>query len=67
MNKHESNANKHWTDAEVARLNKLVQQNTPTRIIGLELGRTESAIYSEASKKGISLKPVNQSPYNRKK
>jgi hypothetical protein len=30
------------------------------------MGRTESAIYARASQLGLSLKPVNQSPYNRR-
>jgi hypothetical protein len=67
MNKHESNANKHWANAEVARIEKLTQQNTPTRIIALKLERTENAVRSKASDEGISLKPTNQSPYNRRK
>ena len=42
-------------------------QNTPTRVIGLKLGRTPEAIYTKASQEDISLKPTNQSPYNRSK
>ncbi|MGA2915117.1 MAG: hypothetical protein ABSE89_03730 [Sedimentisphaerales bacterium] len=61
------NNGKEWTKTDVAKLEKLVDQNTPTRVIGLKLGRTEDAIYSEASKEGISLKPTNQSPYNRRR
>ncbi|MGO9146444.1 MAG: hypothetical protein ACLQDF_08745 [Desulfomonilia bacterium] len=53
-----------WTDKQVDQLQKLVKQNTPTRVIGLKLGRTEDTIYSNASEEGISLKPTNQSPYN---
>ncbi|MBK6914324.1 MAG: hypothetical protein IPH11_11970 [Ignavibacteriales bacterium] len=45
----------------------MAKQNTPTRVIGLKLGRTEESIRSKASEFNISLKPVNQSPYNRKK
>jgi hypothetical protein len=33
----------------------------------LELGRTEDAVRSKASQEDISLKPTNQSPYNRRK
>jgi len=40
-----------------------VRENTPTRVIGLKLGRTEAAIYKKASELGLSLKPTNQSPY----
>jgi len=67
MAKKPANSGKPWTGSQVAQLKVLVRQNTPTRVIGLKLSRTEDAIYSEASKEGISLKPTNQSPYNRRK
>ena len=38
-------------------------QNTPTRVLGLHLGRTEDAVRSRAGELGVSLKPTNQSPY----
>lgn len=66
MTKSNKNSGKPWTLADVRKLKALIVQNTPTRVIGLELGRTENAIYAEASKENISLKPTNQSPYNRK-
>ncbi len=40
----------------------LISQNTPTRIIGLKLDRSEDAIYSKVSDLGLSLKLTNQSP-----
>jgi hypothetical protein len=52
-----------WTDDEVQRLRELARGNTPTRIIGLKLGRTPAAVQSKASAVGISLKPPNRSPY----
>ena len=52
-----------WTDEDVAQLKQLALENTPTRVIGLKLGRSEEAIYSKASAEGISLAPANQSPY----
>jgi hypothetical protein len=67
MTKSTRNTGKHWTRAEVGQLNNLAAQNTPTRVIGLKLGRTEEAVRSKASEKGVSLKPTNQSPYNRRK
>jgi hypothetical protein len=67
MAKKPSHHHEPWTKQEVKKFEQLVRQNTPTRVIGLKLGRTENAIYSEASKEGISLKPPNQSPYNRRK
>lgn len=51
-----------WSAQEVQALKKLIRENTPTRLIGLKLGRSESAIYAKASAMGLSLKPTNQSP-----
>lgn len=65
MSKSTRNSGKPWTSQEVKQLEKLADQNTPTRVIGLKLGRTEAAIYSKASAEDISLKPTNQTPYNR--
>lgn len=67
MSKSTRNTGKHWTPAEVKQLKALANQNTPTRVIGFKLGRTEGSIYNKASEKGIGLKPTNQSPYNRSK
>ncbi len=44
-----------------------VRQNTRTRLIASKLGRTEGAVYQHASAIGASLRPTNQSPYNRRK
>jgi hypothetical protein len=52
-----------WTSDEVARLRKLAKENTPTRVIGMKLGRSESSVRSKAQSIKLSLKPVNQSPY----
>jgi len=60
-----SNHGKAWTRQDVQKLEKLADGNTPTRVIGLKLDRTEDSIRSKAAEEGISLKPVNQSPYNR--
>lgn len=61
------NTGKRWTPTEVKELKTLAKQNTPTRVIGLKLGRTEDSIRSKASEQRVSLKPTNQSPYNRRK
>ena len=66
MAKKPENNNKEWTSQDNAQLKQLVRQNTPTRVIGLKLARTEDAVRSHASQEGISLKPTNQSPYNRR-
>ncbi len=61
------NSGKRWAPTDVKQLEKLAAGNTPTRVIGLKLGRTEDAVRNRASQEGISLKPTNQSPYNRRK
>lgn len=67
MAKTDRNSGNPWLKGEIQRLKTLVKQNTPTRVMGLKLGRTPGAIYAKASEEGISLKPTNQSPYNRRK
>jgi hypothetical protein len=54
---------KPWTEEQLQQLRKLANENTPTRLMGLKLGRTEGSIRSKAASEGISLKPANQSPY----
>jgi hypothetical protein len=66
MPKYTRNSGKEWTNADRRELKKLASENTPTRVIGLKLGRTEAAVRSQASAEKISLKPTNQSPYNRR-
>jgi hypothetical protein len=66
MSKPPANHNKPWSTAHRAELRRLAAGNTPTGLIAYKLQRTEDAVYSEASQLKISLKPVNQSPYNRR-
>ena len=66
MSKSNRNSGNQWSNKEVATLKDLARGNTPTRVIGLKLGRTSDAVYAKASEKGISLGPTNQSPYNRR-
>ncbi len=61
------NANKPWDSKDEQKLSQLAKKNTPTRVMGLLLGRSENSIYSKASQLGVSLDPTNQSPYNRRK
>lgn len=61
------NAGQPWTKDDLRTLKQLVKENTPTRVIGLKLGRTPASVRIKASNEGISLKPTNQSPYNRRK
>ena len=62
-----SNTGKRWTPTQLRQLRQLARQNTPTRVIGLKLGRTENAVRTKASEKGVSLKLKNQSSYYRRK
>lgn len=63
MSQSDRNTGKPWTPEDEKSLKQLVQENTPTRVIGLKLGRTEDAIYAKAKELGVSLKPANQSPF----
>lgn len=67
MSKSTRNSGKAWTPAQKAAIRKLAKQNTPTRVIGLKLGRTPGSVQAQASRQGTSLRPTNQSPYNRRK
>lgn len=67
MAKSTRNAGKRWSAADAKQLRQLARENTPTRVIGLKLGRSAAAIQSKASDLNVSLKPTNQSPYNRRK
>ncbi|HNT26573.1 MAG TPA: hypothetical protein PKH10_00205 [bacterium] len=66
MSKSTRNTGNSWTPEEMVYLRMLAAQNTPTRVIGLKLGRTEAAVRAKASDLGLSLKPTNQSPYGTK-
>ena len=59
------NAGKYWTEDDIARLRQLARENTPTRVMALKLDRTADAVSAKARDIGLSLKPTNQSPYNR--
>lgn len=67
MAKYNRNTGKSWSSLEQSKLAQLARQNTPTRVIGLKLGRTPEAVRGMAQKLGVSLRPTNQSPYNRHK
>ena len=67
MAKSPVNYGKQWTSADVSQLKQLAKHNTPTRVIGIKMGRTEDAVRNKASESDVSLKPTNQSPYNRRK
>jgi hypothetical protein len=67
MSKSTRNTGKQWTPSDDQALRQMARENTPTRVIGFKLGRTEQAVRTHASEEGVSLKPTNQSPYNRRK
>jgi hypothetical protein len=56
-----------WTPEDDQQLEDLASHNTPTRLIALKLERTEDAVRQHALEVNVSLKPTNQSPYNRRK
>lgn len=66
MRKEPPNHHHPWTPAEDRRLRELASGNTPTRVIGLKLGRTPDSICTRASARGVSLRPTNRSPYGRR-
>lgn len=67
MPKYIRNAGKQWTSQEEKKLVRLAKENTPTRVIGLKLGRPVGGVRGKAQELDISLRPTNQSPYNRRK
>lgn len=67
MAKSTRNTGKAWGAGDKRALRDMAKGNTPTRVIGLKLGRTEAAVRSQAAKQNVSLKPTNQSPYGSKK
>jgi hypothetical protein len=66
MSKSTRSSGTRWSAGDADALRSLAKGNTPTRVIGLKLGRTESAVRSKAGELGVSLKPTNQSPYGRR-
>ncbi|GAB3953937.1 hypothetical protein GCM10029976_095120 [Kribbella albertanoniae] len=58
-----SNAEKPWTEEELARLGKLAALNIPPCVIGIRLGRPEAAVQQKATQAGIELEPRNRPPY----
>ncbi|HEV2629153.1 MAG TPA: hypothetical protein VGV41_10955 [Pseudolabrys sp.] len=65
--KYKRRSRERWTTQEVRQLRSLARGNTPTGVISLKLQRPPAAIRSKAQREGISLKPANRSPYNRRK
>jgi hypothetical protein len=57
------NSGQEWSDADVEQLRELAGSNTPTRLIGLKLGRTEDSVRDKARELELSLAPANRPPY----
>jgi hypothetical protein len=56
-----------WSKEDLKQLKALARENTPTGVLSVKLERPETAIRSKAHREGISLRPTNRSPYNRRK
>jgi hypothetical protein len=67
MAHYKRNVGKPWTPTAERQLTQLAHKNTPTRVIGFKLGRTPDGVQAKAQELGVSLRPPNQSPYNRQK
>ena len=48
MAKYNRNSGKPWSKSDTTQLKDLAKKNTPTRVIGLKIGRTEDAVRSKA-------------------
>jgi hypothetical protein len=56
-----------WSKDDIKQLKMLARQNTPTGVLSMKLQRPEGAIRSKAHREGISLRPTNRAPYDRRK
>lgn len=52
-----------WTREENEQLIEMARKHMPTKTIADRFNRTESAIRSQASKQGVSLRPPSRSAY----
>lgn len=66
MAKTPPNSGKAWSASDVKQLKQEIKQNTPTRVMGLHLGRSPEAVQQKANDLGLSTKPTNQRPYGTK-
>ncbi len=67
MSKTPKNHGEPWIPPENAQLRQLSREKTPIRVVGLKLGHTKASVRSQAHREDVSLKPTNQSQYNRQK
>lgn len=66
MAKIPENHGKGWTSKDEAKLKNLINENTPTRVMGFKLERTPAAVQKHANDLNLSTRPTNQSPYGTK-
>lgn len=52
-----------WSKDDDKMLKTLIRQNTPTRVMGLKLKRTEGAVRQRAKNLHLSLRPTNRPAY----
>lgn len=67
MAKKPANSGKDWSRVDVTQLRKEIRKNTPTRVMGIHLKRSPSAVQQKANELGLSTNPTNRSPYGTKK
>lgn len=67
MRRYIRNSGKSWTNTDIKNLKNLARENTPTRVIGLKLGRTAEAVRSKACTVGVTLLSTNRSPSGRRR
>lgn len=65
--KYKQRSHERWEADEVRELRSLARANTPTGVISLKLRRPMGSIRAKAHREGISLRPINRSPYSRRK
>lgn len=58
-----SNAGEPWTEEELAQLGEYAERNIPPSVIGIKLGRPETAVAQKATEVGITLEPASRPPY----
>jgi hypothetical protein len=66
MVKTPANSGKRWTAVDIKQLRQEIKENTPTRVMGLHLGRSPGAVQRKANDLDLSTKPTNQRPYGTK-
>lgn len=53
-----------WSAADLEQLRILAAEGTATRVIAVQLGRSEEAITHRAAQDGVNLAPASHNPYD---